>query len=718
VTTQPKGKREATIAWWPSTSWLDPVDITRTGLQTFLAGLFGSFADKREVLAALYPSSGEQVPKDFDYSQHDEVWFDYVCDTGDGWHPTYSIACLVGKDELVLNTSADAGITKLKRGSFMVLGGDQVYPVASAETYRNRMEGPFYAARATSWEKSNRIPVYALPGNHDWYDGLTSFIRLFCQKDRWVGQWRATQTRSYFAIKLPHNWWIWGLDVQLESDVDVPQSSYFKHYAGLLNEGDRVILVSPEPTWIEAGRTSQTKEEAAQAEAERREKEKEAVQPKKTATGIAAAADSKEGSSRKSDASNEGQSQAHRNMMHLERLIHRRGATIPIKIAGDLHHYARYRSAEGHHLITCGGGGAFLHGTYGLPEVLELPIPSDDEDPGASSKALSEKFVQQGIVPSEKESKRFRKHVLWRLLIQNPWFVFAVGVIYWIYSWLLQSASESLTTLEWRTPGIPTLFDYFRADRCATWNPWFWPHLDLTNFFYDRTPCSKVFWAWLDIFSRVPLVFIYTLIVVGGCAAFAASCRRAGSRWWIAAAIGAVHGAAHIALALILIKLATAIPQPAWISPPQNWAVHPLLIFGGIPGSLLMAAYLWIGHMVYRLHDQEVLSTQGIADYKCFARFHVTKENVTIYPVGLAKACRKWKLGEGVVLKKLNRPPLLGRWRWEYIVEVPHGTKRIFEPENDHDLKPRLLERPITVPEAASATVSPSRGSPPDPRSR
>ncbi|MBD0259532.1 MAG: hypothetical protein ICV83_27750 [Cytophagales bacterium] len=47
--------------------------------------------------------------------------------------------------------------------------------------------------------------LFAIPGNHDWYDGLASFVKQFCQ-GRWVGGWRTTQTRSYFALALPHNW--------------------------------------------------------------------------------------------------------------------------------------------------------------------------------------------------------------------------------------------------------------------------------------------------------------------------------------------------------------------------------------------------------------------------------------------------------------------------------------------------------------------------------
>src|SRR5262249_46347924 len=92
--------------------------------------------------------------------------------------------------------------------------------------------------------------IFALPGNHDWYDGLISFTRLFCQT-RWVGGWRTMQSRSYFALKLPHRWWLWGVDLQLESDIDRPQRDFFCSVAeGQMRPGDQVILATAEPDWI------------------------------------------------------------------------------------------------------------------------------------------------------------------------------------------------------------------------------------------------------------------------------------------------------------------------------------------------------------------------------------------------------------------------------------------------------------------------------------
>lgn len=608
-----KKPRDVEIEQWPPTSWLDPIDITRTGLQTVLAGLFGSFADKREVLAALYPSDEKKLA--FDWTEgRDDIWFDYICDTGDGWDPTYSIAYLVGQDQLEVEQADGKGKISLPRGAFTVLGGDQVYPVASADVYRHRLEGPFYAARTQAYyEEERRSAVYALPGNHDWYDGLTSFIRLFCQKERWVAQWSAKQSRSYFAIKLPHGWWIWGMDVQLESDLDVPQVDYFKRCAKLLEKGNRVIIVSPEPTWIEAGRNGE-----------------------------------------------KGIKQSHRNMTYLEGLIYENKATIPVKIAGDLHHYARYQEDGGkRQLITCGGGGAFLHGTYGLPDRLKLP------------KSAQGTFKRECLAPDVSTSNWLRVPVIWKLIPCNRWFAVAVGAVYWIYSWFVQSASEALNTLPWKEK---TFLDHLRASHC------------------EGFPCSELFEAWWEVFLRDPLLFFSTLGVLGGCAAFAWSFRRISASRWKNVPLfffGLLHGAAHIALALILMNVIAQCIS-------ENWFVHVAnLLVGALPGALMVAIYLLLANILFDGHDQEVLSTQAIKDWKCFARFHVTQESATIYVVGLKTVPRKWVLADGI--EKLKKTRKTFTFRRVYNVRVPTDAVRIFEPENEEDLRPRLIEGPITA---------------------
>ena len=104
-------------------------------------------------------------------------------------------------------------------------------------------------------EPSERPHVYAIPGNHDWYDGLSTFTRLFCSDiggRRFAGWW-TRQRRSYFVIKLPHDWWLVGSDGQLQSDLDVPQIEHFREIARAhMKSGDKVILCLAQPVWIYA----------------------------------------------------------------------------------------------------------------------------------------------------------------------------------------------------------------------------------------------------------------------------------------------------------------------------------------------------------------------------------------------------------------------------------------------------------------------------------
>ena len=35
------------------------------------------------------------------------------------------------------------------------------------------------------------------------------------------------QRRSYFAVKLTPGWWLWGIDIALDTSIDPPQQAYF-----------------------------------------------------------------------------------------------------------------------------------------------------------------------------------------------------------------------------------------------------------------------------------------------------------------------------------------------------------------------------------------------------------------------------------------------------------------------------------------------------------
>lgn len=293
------------LRWRPArmTGWFDPKVMSQSAVMLLTANIFGRHSDTR-LLEAL----ANQPQGDFDYSHNEgDFWIDYVADLGDGWNSTYAIASAMAKDE-VLGTSP---------GRVLVMGGDQVYPYPSRDAYARRTESPYAEAFA---RRDVKPDVYAIPGNHDWFDSLVAFSRLFCRPERGFAGCPTRQTRSYFALHLPQDWWLLGIDLQLGADFDEPQVRYFQKVAQM-SASANVILCVPEPQWIY-----------------------ECTYPGYEAYMT-------------------------RTLEYFRDEVIRR--PVPLTITGDLHFYRRHSSAAGEHKVIAGGGGAFLHPTH-KPDVSEL----------------------------------------------------------------------------------------------------------------------------------------------------------------------------------------------------------------------------------------------------------------------------------------------------------------------------------------------------------
>jgi len=99
--------------------WFSPVELGRTGIRALLAEVFGSYADKRELQAALHQSTdtpfttpcAKRVP------ECTEMWLDYVADVGDGFNTTFSVAWLLSRDELEVEGVSAAGEVLVELGA-------------------------------------------------------------------------------------------------------------------------------------------------------------------------------------------------------------------------------------------------------------------------------------------------------------------------------------------------------------------------------------------------------------------------------------------------------------------------------------------------------------------------------------------------------------------------------------------------------------------------
>jgi hypothetical protein len=52
---------------------------------------------------------------------------------------------------------------------------------------------------------------------------MIAMLLPYLQHKGWLGGWLLPQERSYFALRLPHNWWVFGVDLALTGDIDMCQ---------------------------------------------------------------------------------------------------------------------------------------------------------------------------------------------------------------------------------------------------------------------------------------------------------------------------------------------------------------------------------------------------------------------------------------------------------------------------------------------------------------
>lgn len=286
-----------------------------------------------------------------------DVWIDFVSDCGDDVTVSETVARMFVAEYEVEDPDAKGEKLVLPRGDILFLGGDLSYPVATVLEMTRRLVEPWNRVLEQHTAGGPRV-LLAVPGNHDWYDGLDGFSRL-CQapcafEDRaptsadpdplhpqpdehpvlaWAEAFaRGDQVRkptalalagylpvqraSYFRLPLAPGLDLFAVDRQLKR-VDPRQQAYFA-----IPGAPARLVVLPDP---------------ARAWGEER--------PHGVAT--------------------------------LQSLGIAMDKSPTLLLAGDIHHYER--SAEGRSIhVVAGGGGAFLHGARvagdaAYPVLAEFP---------------------------------------------------------------------------------------------------------------------------------------------------------------------------------------------------------------------------------------------------------------------------------------------------------------------------------------------------------
>lgn len=439
--------------------WYDPFQLARTGYEVIVSAMFGKHADKR-VIQAIADTGNlkERIYHEIKGKDNEEYWFDYVSDVGDGFDSTYTVAYHLSRPDLKLAAGKNAVNHLTKRGELLIFGGDEVYPTAGAAAYAERLVFPYCTAFPKKTEaqlnkdpKSTIPPVFAIPGNHDWYDSLATFMNLFCRGKSFCG-WKTYQNRSYFALKLPKGWWLFGTDMQLSSSLDDAQMDYFstivrKH----MREGERIILCNAEPYWIT------------------------------------------------DKMYRNDPNYNNRNMGFFEGHIldHR----VAIHLAGDRHYYRRHEELSNHgkpvnaasrskiQRFVAGGGGAFLHPTH---------------REGVDQVGRDHLYELKTSYPSEKTSFCL---TLWNLLfpIWNLKFGLVTGFLYILTAQAFKTDLSRFGLSDFKLATEAVMLDFF-YEPTAT----FWIVLILLAFyFFTDTHSKHLRWVAGPVHAIAHFFFIF-----------------------------------------------------------------------------------------------------------------------------------------------------------------------------------------------------------------
>ncbi|KAK3262485.1 hypothetical protein CYMTET_28662, partial [Cymbomonas tetramitiformis] len=406
-------------------------------------------------------------------------------------------------------------LVELPRSQVAVLGGDLAYPNPSYESYESRLFRPFEDAfPPPPWYSSAYVAVnkpdlppgmdslksysgpqcFAIPGNHDWFDGLDTFLRKICHKG-WLGGWLLPQQNSYFALALPHGWWVFALDLALPEDIDMHQLKYFSKVAKeRVGPDDAVIIVTHQPMWLQYWYFNPEKVERPDC-----------------------------------------------NLMYLIR--HKLGARARVWLAGDLHFYLRHTAARfppcahpgspntpkgvpyfnrsqsffhpsrgpaplPEHLVVCGGGGAFLHPTHAFETFKHAARGKPYECSAAFPSFQTSRMLAYFLLPL------FREHN-WR-------FDFIGGILYFLLSCSLFP--------------VCNLTEQFTAGSVLG------NLAVLPGIYYQMV---------LRAFSEGALSPLCFLGLIGAAVAFVGEPHKLSSGHRVL--LGTVHAAAHTAMALVLM---------------------------------------------------------------------------------------------------------------------------------------------------------------------
>jgi hypothetical protein len=262
------------------------------------------------------------------------------------------------------------------------------------------------------------------------------------------------------------------------------------------------------------------------------------------------------------------------------------GARIALYLKSGRHYYARYEGDGGAaQLVTAGGGGAFLHPTHTLPEVVD---PPGEADTGP--------FRRTTVYPSARTSRGLRKRV-WLLPVYNLPLAVALGAIQVLLVFMLTLHLDD----RHRDVGVGDL-------RRALWQ------------------------------SPTAFLLILLFIVSFGAMIRLAHDARGVPRLLIAVAHSALQVVGLAAVIVVSSRLTSGLDGTVALLA----FLGLVWVLGGIGGVLGVSGYLWATNCL-GYHGNEAFAPLHHMDQKNFLRLHIDEVGeLTVYAIGVDRVVRHW----------------------------------------------------------------------------
>lgn len=283
-----------------------------------------------------------------------DVYIDFVADTGDDVSVSAKVAELIFRDYELPDPCRPEERVHAPRGDILFFGGDTAYPVATVEEINNRVVVPFNRVLAEVGDNKPRV-LLGIPGNHDWYDGLDGFARMFRRR---VDEEEEPQRPSLLPIADDQidraKDWAKGFvlggqrhkqkTLDLDGYLAVQAASYF------------LLPLTPHFHFLAVDR------QLRQIDYRQRRFFSDWLQAHPTVTPVVALPDPVRAFCRPSVS----------GTAMVEALGLEPADQPHLFLSGDIHHYQRFSTGKSTHVIA-GGGGAFLHPAPLNRKRLSLP---------------------------------------------------------------------------------------------------------------------------------------------------------------------------------------------------------------------------------------------------------------------------------------------------------------------------------------------------------